>query len=336
MSFSMLRKVIFTLFVLQFSSTSLAQQERLAFQLQPLASSSVITDMAQTGNSLVAVGERGHVLIKSKQWQQVASPVLSHLTKVFFLNENLGWAVGHDATIIHTQDGGKTWSIQMLSPETEKPFLDVLFFDANHGVAVGAYGMFYRTSDGGKTWTEEFHEELLLEDDVLYLEELKAEDEALYLSERAALLPHFNRILPISDGRILMVGELGLVAVSSNRGERFDKLDLMYEGSMFNAVQTGQDIYVMGLRGNVFKSDSALSVWTQVPMPVQSTIHGALVETDQLLLVGNAGAVIAINELGQSRLVTRKQGDNLTAVAKDSAGHIWLAGTKGLTQLQKQ
>lgn len=336
MSFSMLRKALIAFVVLISASPSYAESEALSRQIQPLASSSIVTDIARVGESLVAVGERGHVLLKQKEWVQVLSPVFTHLTKVFFLNDALGWAVGHDATIIHTSDAGKTWSVQMSAPEIEKPFLDILFFDAKHGIAVGAYGMFYRTHDGGNTWTEEFHEELLLEDDVAYLEELKAEDEALYLSERAALLPHFNRVLPISDNRILMVGELGLVSVSHNQGKVFEKRDLMYEGSMFNAIETQTGVYVMGLRGHVFKASEALMDWSELSMPVESTINGALVSSDKLLLVGNAGAVIRVNGQDKSELLLRKQGENIVAIEQDSQGHVWLASTKGLTKLQKQ
>ena len=60
------------------------------------------------------------------------TPTSVQLTKVFFLHDKLGWAVGHDATIVHTQDGGQTWTLQMQSSEIEKPFLDVVFLDENN------------------------------------------------------------------------------------------------------------------------------------------------------------------------------------------------------------
>lgn len=143
-----------------FSPSFSAQSEHFP-QIQPLAASSLVLDIAHAGQHLVAVGERGHVLVLTDKWQQVPTPTSVQLTKVFFLNEKFGWAVGHDATILHTQDGGQTWSLQMQSTEIEKPFLDVLFLNEQEGMAIGAYGLFYRTRDGGANWTEEFHEELL-------------------------------------------------------------------------------------------------------------------------------------------------------------------------------
>ena len=42
-----------------------------------------------------------------KSWQADAE-----LTDVFFVNENLGWAVGESGTILRTRDGGNTWNTQ--------------------------------------------------------------------------------------------------------------------------------------------------------------------------------------------------------------------------------
>ncbi|WP_445778154.1 WD40/YVTN/BNR-like repeat-containing protein [Shewanella sp.] len=336
MTFSMLRSAVaIGISACLYTASVDAQFDPLTVQIQPLAQSSLLLDIANAGDHLVAVGQRGNVLLlKNGQWQQVATPVLTQLTKVFFFDDKQGWAVGHDATIIHTNDGGETWTLQMQSTEIEKPFLDVRFYTANEGIAVGAYGLFYRTSDGGKTWQDEFHQELLFEEDIAYLNELKAEDEALYLSERSALLPHFNRLIRLADTRLLLVGELGMVAVSDDNGHTFTKVDFDYDGSMFNAIQVNDSIYVMGLRGHVFKSDLTLSQWQQVELPVESSINGALVTAkDELYLVGNAGIVLSVDDT-QAEIVTRRQGENIVAIAKDSEGQLWFAGSKGLFQLK--
>lgn len=319
-----------------FSSPLFATPSEIRFsQIQPLVQSSLMLDIANVGNGLVAVGERGHALVYNGQWQQVPTPVNSQLTKVFFLTEKLGWAVGHDATILHSTDGGQTWQQQMHSPEIEKPFLDVRFFDENNGVAIGAYGLFYRTRDGGKQWGEEFHEELLAEEDVAYLAELKGSDQSAYLSERASLLPHFNRILTLTDGRLLLIGELGLVAVSSDQGNTFVRTNFDYDGSMFNAIETKDAVYVMGLRGHIFKADVSLTQWNEIELPVQSSINAAMSASDDAIyLVGNAGIVIKLNEDDTSNIVTRRQGENLVSIAKDNQGNMWLSGSQGLSILK--
>lgn len=341
MLFSMLRFVsIFIIAALFLSPVALASDENSSSsQIQPLALESIILDIATKGATTVAVGERGHVFVfdekKVGQWTQVSTPTQAHLTKVFFITPKLGWAVGHDATIIHTIDAGVTWQLQMGSPEIEKPLMDILFFDERNGVAIGAYGLFYRTSDGGTTWLSEYHDELLFEEDVSYLAELKAEDEALYLSERSALLPHFNRINALSNGQLIMVGELGLVAVSDNQGKLWSKVDFTYEGSLFNTIELNNTIFAMGLRGHIFKADLEMNSWEEVTLPVKSTINGALPNSDGgLILVGNAGVIIDVPALGESKVIHQRQGENLVAINQDPQGHIWVAGTKGLFELK--
>ncbi|MCL1066957.1 YCF48-related protein [Shewanella olleyana] len=337
MSFRTLRNVVAISLGCLISTASVnAQFDPLSVQIQPLAESSLVLDIAKAGDSLVAVGERGHVLVNQQQdWKQISSPVISQLTKVFFLNEKQGWAVGHDATIIHTEDGGLTWQVQFQSAEVEKPLLDILFFNEQEGIAVGAYGLFYRTADGGNEWVQEFHEELLFPEDVSYLADLKAEDEALYLSERAALLPHFNRVIQLSDNQLLMVGELGLVATSSDNGLTFTAQPFDYEGSMFSAIEANNAVFVMGLRGHVFKTDKLFSQWQEIELPVKSSINNAFItEKGTLYLVGNAGVIIELDSNDSANIVARRQGENIVAIESDNQGQVWFAGSKGLFQLK--
>ncbi|MCG9732284.1 YCF48-related protein [Shewanella sp. Isolate13] len=338
MSFSMLRFVsILSLVSLSQAFPVLAQENRLEQQIQPLAANSLVLDIVNNQQTLVAVGDRGHAFIYQDSWKQVNTPTQALLTKVFFITPDKGWAVGHDATILHSNDGGKSWQLQMQSQEIEKPFLDILFFTEQHGIAVGAYGLFYRTNDGGQTWNSEYHQELLFEEDIAYLEELKAEDEALYLSERSTLLPHFNRVIHATDNTLIMVGELGLVATSTDQGHNWLKQDFIYEGSLFNAAVVDDTAFVMGLRGNVFKSDLGLTGWQKVSLPVDSTINAGITLGEGMLrLVGNAGVIIDISVAGESQLVEQRQGENLVAIAEDSEGNLWVAGNKGLIKLEQK
>ena len=119
-----------------------------------LAVDNLLTDISEVGDNLLAVGKWGNIVYTNDMgnWKQASSPVQSLLTSVFFINDELGWAVGHDATILNTIDGGRSWSIQQFLPELDRPLLDIVFFDEKEGLVVGAYGMSYRTLDGGKTW----------------------------------------------------------------------------------------------------------------------------------------------------------------------------------------
>lgn len=270
-------------------------QPDAAYQM-PLAAAALLTDIVSVQQQrLVVVGERGHILFSddAASWTQAQVPVQSNLTSVFFIDKHRGWAVGHDATILMTEDGGATWHIQYFAPETDKPLFDIYFSNAQQGVAVGAYGMYLRTNDSGKTWQPHFHAELLSDEDREYLDELKETDPDSYQSESEALLPHFNRLF--ADGNVLyLVGEAGFVAKSSDMGTSWQRLDAFYNGSLFDLIRTPQmALLAAGLRGHAFISADQGDSWQQIPLSETATLNSAFADpSGAVYLVGNAGSLL--------------------------------------------
>ena len=79
----------------------------------------ILLDVAMAGKRIVAVGERGVVLLSddnSKTWTSVRAPVTRTLTAVTFFDDKVGIAVGHGGSVLRTEDGGKTW-VQVKIPE---------------------------------------------------------------------------------------------------------------------------------------------------------------------------------------------------------------------------
>jgi photosystem II stability/assembly factor-like uncharacterized protein len=267
-----------------------------------LASQSLLLDITNIAQSkLVAVGERGHILLSSdgSQWQQASVPVQSTLTAVFFIDENHGWAVGHDATIVASIDGGETWQIQQHLPQVQKPLLDVLFTDKDNGIAIGAYGLFYRTIDGGEHWTIEYHNEFLFPEDQEYLAELKLEDEAAFLDEQSSILPHFNRVFS-ADHSLYMVGEIGLIAKSDDFGVTWQKFDEIYAGSFYDISRTqAGTLLVVGLRGNIFRRPNNDMSWQVSNSSVTALLSSILLTNDQrIFILGNNGVLLESQDDG--------------------------------------
>src|SRR6187402_2479303 len=125
-------------------------------EIEPLAAQSLLLDLAVAGTRIVAVGERGHILLSDDQgatWRQAKSvPTRTMLTAVYFADAEYGWAVGHDETILNTLDGGETWTRSHFAPESQQPLLDLWFANRISGIAVGAYGAYFTTNDGGRNW----------------------------------------------------------------------------------------------------------------------------------------------------------------------------------------
>lgn len=241
----------------------------------PLASRSLLLDAADTGSSLVVVGDRGHVLVSVDQgasWKQSTVPTRALLTAVDFAGAKDGWAVGHDAVILRTRDGGATWRIVHCAPEEERPLLDVWFRDARNGIAVGAYGYFLETRDGGESW----HSRFISDDDF-----------------------HLNVLVPADpEGtRLFVAGEAGAIYRSDDAGRTWRALPSPYAGSWFGAVALDRDRLVLaGLKGHLFLSTDAGETWSRIATGVQSTLTGALrLDDGRLLLTGLEGVVLTLD-----------------------------------------
>jgi photosystem II stability/assembly factor-like uncharacterized protein len=90
-----------------------------------------------------------------------AAPALStsyHVTTIDFVSPSVGWLLvdfpSGDYAVIHTVDGGASWTSQVVAP-SDGHAKYIKFFDPSVGVMalVGTQPLLRRTSDGGATWT---------------------------------------------------------------------------------------------------------------------------------------------------------------------------------------
>jgi photosystem II stability/assembly factor-like uncharacterized protein len=75
------------------------------------------------------------------------------LYDVSFVGVDTGTAVGDNGIILHTTNGGSTWTGQ--SSGTLSSFNDVCFVDTHTGTVVGPAGVILRTTNAGETWTSQ-------------------------------------------------------------------------------------------------------------------------------------------------------------------------------------
>lgn len=246
----------------------------LPAEKSPRALRGLLLDIAYTGERLVAVGERGNIVASRDgvRWAQVAVPSRSTLTGVHFVDRKHGWATGHDMSILRTTDGGRTWELLNFDPQTLQPLHDVFFLDASRGFAFGAFGTFLGTTDGGKTWTSVVAPAVLEEG------------------------YHLNGMTKLADGQLLLVGESGLLGISTD-GSTWDRLPSPYEGSFFGVVPRGdKGALVFGLRGNAYVSDDVRAGnWRRVELGTLSSIFGgAAMDDGAIVLVGADASVLTV------------------------------------------
>jgi photosystem II stability/assembly factor-like uncharacterized protein len=311
----------------------------------PLAHTSLLQGVARAGLRLVAVGQRGHIVVSADggaSWKQAKVPVSSDLTAVFFVNDRKGWAVGHDGVILSTADGGESWTLQLeglranerlveymqnrvtssaASSElkqlledakrnkdqgADKPFLDVWFADESNGFAVGAYNLIFRTSDGGRNWQPWYD---------------RTDNPKLF---------NLYSIRPAAGG-LYIAGEGGLVLKLDVDAQRFRALEIPYKGSFFGVIGDNTAVVAFGLRGNAFRSEDAGRTWSKVDAGLPATIVAGSTTTSGALLLADVGGRIAASADGgrSFKRVPVKNPVPIAGIADVGNGRLAIAGLRG-------
>jgi photosystem II stability/assembly factor-like uncharacterized protein len=308
---------------------------------------SVLTAVTLAGHRLVAVGERGIVLLSDDHgghWRQAAVPVSVTLCAVQFVSAERGWAVGHGGVILFTQDGGEHWlkqldglaipaligaeasskgsasltrtAAQFARDGPDKPFLDVLFTDAKHGWALGGYGLLFHTDDGGVTWRSR----------------MSAVDNPKGLSLYA---------MAFDGSTLYLAGEQGIFARADALGEQFTPVAAPVESSFFAMTTSPQHLSVGGLGGALFDSTDGGNTWQRVTTGSSTSIVWLAKGPAGFLIVGlQDGKVMSANldrsdGLHLTPLATSPTG-NLASFVQTMPGQFVAVGFRGATQLSVQ
>ena len=283
------------------------------------ATHSVLLSVASAGKRLIAVGERGYILLSDDSgdsWRQANSPVSVTLTAVRFADAKQGIAVGHGGVALRSEDGGETWSKQLdgrqaaqmlldaaktmagsprqnakarslqlklaqqlIDDGPDKPFFDACSIDQATYFIVGPFNMIFRSNDAGKSWQP--------------------------WSQRVpnAAAAHLHAI-HCRGREILIAGEQGVLFRSEDGGFTFSALTSPFKGSFFNIVVSASgEIAVFGLRGNAFLSSDHGASWTKIETGTAAGLTaGTVLKDGRLVLVSQNGEVL-VSRANWSKLV---------------------------------
>ena len=308
-----------------------------------LAVNSPLFSIARTGKRLVAVGQRGHILVSEdggQQWQQAKVPVSTDLTAVHFPSPSQGWAVGHDGIILHTSDGGHSWVKQldgrqaanlivsyyeksnqrnhpavaaivgeakrMQTEGPDLPFLNVLFENEQTGYVVGSFNLAFMTNDGGKSWTP--------------------------ISERIDNPKGYHLYgIGAADNDLYVAGELGLLLKLDRATDRFIAVATPYKGTYFGVLAKPGLVMTYGLRGNAYRSNDGGTSWQKVETNVQTGLNAASILDDgRIALVSQGGNVLVSADDGQTfKRVPDIKPVPIFGIASADKDHLALVGLRG-------
>lgn len=327
----------------------------------PLAAHALIYSLTRAGERFFATGIRGHILYSDdfgQSWTQAESvPVRASLLDASFPTPDQGWVVGHEAVILHTEDGGKTWVKQAdgralpkigldyyqkklaahpdderyaflidemnlaVEQEADRPFFKIFMRDITTGFAAGAYGYLFRTVDAGKSWYPIM--ELLDLEQMVHLFDLAQQPNAPANA--------FDRDTVAAD--IVVSGEMGTILAMDPETAHWRMQDFPYEGSMFTISATGGDSLVTGgLRGLAFYSTDRGASWTAVKKPPTGAVVSSTVLADgRVILATQEGNLLASSDHGASFTpLPMKDALPLSDVIEGRPGELILSGVFGV------
>lgn len=298
----------------------------------------VLLSVARAGQRFVAVGERGVVTFSDDggaNWSQAPSPVSVTLTKVAFADERNGVAVGHGGVVLVTSDAGASWVVRLdgrklaqialqtaatdlekqdaerlVSDGPDKPFLDIVLWDSQEMLAVGAYGLAFHSRDGGVSWQSWMNR----------------------IPNPKALHWYVAR----REGQtVLLAGEQGLLATSSDAGVTFRSMDSPYRGSWFaGELKAGGQMLLAGMRGNLWRSKDAGTSWTQFSVPSKASIFATTKLQGGGVLLANQSGLVSIQQDENVRVIEGNPLPPVADIQRLSNGDVLTVGTGGVAVLQ--
>jgi len=336
------------------------------------AHKALLLDVIRIDQRLIAVGGHGHIIYSDDQgesWVQASVPVSVTLTAVYFPSGELGWAVGHDGIILHSADGGKTWTKQFDG------------YKANDAIVAAATTKKEKAMKRLEA-AEDSGDDLAIEDAEVALENATfGLEDALYDQETGSTKPfldvwfydakrgfavgaygmffhtndggeswqdvsgrlpnperlHINSIAVVGPQSLTVVGEMGMMLRSDDLGETWNRQESPYDGSLFGILAQGKKELLFGLRGHVFQSLDGGVSWEEMETGNEQTLLSGVIGQKHTLLVGNAGSVVVFDHSMSAPEATTLEGrKGYAAAAETSDGHFILVGEAGVMRLDSE
>ncbi|HNQ67788.1 MAG TPA: YCF48-related protein [Bacteroidales bacterium] len=208
-----------------------------------------------------------------------------YIKRMFFIDENNGWAVGSSGTgtVCKTSDGGHSWTQQSID---NHPYLyDVVFTSLQTGFIATVCGKIFVTSDGGTTWSP-----------VL----VGTVDDDWYSVDY------------INSDTIFACGSNCKIAKTYDGGITWTDVSVSTSGSWFEDINMFEDGtgYCVGLGGIAYQTRDFGDNWEIIPR-FADTHFMKIIRNDnmQLFVTGYNGAILS-NRLDPRNMINKIEPEN--------------------------
>lgn len=272
------------------TANELTQQDAM---ILPTANRAMMLASARLGTRIVAVGDHGVVLLSDDNGtsfrQATRVPTRTTLNDVHFVDHQEGWAAGHWGVVLHTVDGGETWTLQRRVTSVDQPLFAIYFSDKLHGLAAGLWSLLLATEDGGNSWN------------------------AVPLPIPAGASKADKNLYDIiSDGRglIIIAAEQGWIYRSPDGGKSWAAIATGSRASFWTGlVLDDRSILIAGLTGKIARSTDLGTTWTLIESGSKtSSITSLLQDSDGSIRgVGLEGLMLVSHDRGLTYQVTQRE-----------------------------
>lgn len=264
-------------------------------------------------------------------WQNPV-PQGNTLRGVSFADANNGTAVGNFGTIIHTANGGITWTNQ--TSGTEKYLYAVSFSDANNGTAVGYYGTIIHTIDGGKTWVPQSSGKTNTLYGVSFTNANNGTAVGSYgtilrttnggqtwVAQSSGTTSSLNAVSFTDENHGTIVGNQGKILRTTNGGQTW-----VAQSSGTTKNLNGISFYdsnngiAVGSDGTILRTNNGGAVWTPLNITTRDLFCVSYIDADNCTIGGKStwipsayyyeSTVIRLTNAGTSWKISYKVGDN--------------------------
>lgn len=337
-------------------ATPLADRLERPSRLTAKAQQAPLLDVQPLADRLVMVGADGHILVRKADGRvdQAKVPVDLLLTAVHFVDDQFGWAVGHDGVVLHSDDGGASWTRQLegrtinalilewaqgeverlqAASTADEQALEIARFtldDISAGAEAGPsrplLDVWFRNAREG--WVVGAYGTVLHTTDGgstwAYVAGLDNPDRL-----------HLNTIVGLANGDLLIAGEGGRLYRQS--AGQWQPAQVLTPASLYKLIQLrdGQ-VLAMGFGGALFSSQDDGQHWRAATLSSAFNLYGAEQLADNsVLLTGQAGLLHSKDLLHFRVLQPRNKAVWLGAAAL-SDGTLALVGNRGLRLLGRE
>ena len=242
------------------------------------------------------------------------------LYHIYFINESVGYIIGGRATILKTEDGGKTWDRKRAVSDTPgrdgRPgrmranLMGIQMISETIGFIAGSENTILKTTDGGETWVGS--------------------------SERARVGETRNNLEGIwfvSPTTGWVIGSFGTLMQTTDGGETWEKLNPGFDNNLFGIHFLDETTgWICGQEGLILHTTDGGATWNQQKTESYDDLHD-ITFVDNMVgwAVGGFNSVLHTTDGGKTWTVSNIPGAaNLKGVHATDQNNCWTINDWGV------